>query len=186
MFYLIKVMSRIGKQNIKIPKKVNVFFDGCKIEVIGPKGKLSRKIPSFISINVGLNKIILNKVIKSNLIDSLYGILRSLILNMLIGVSSGFQKRLYLNGVGYRAYLEKQTLFLNIGYSQFIKIQIPKNLEIFLSTPTNILLSGFEKNTVGEFAAKIKAMRPPEPYKKKGILYKSEILKQKTGKTNKK
>ena len=180
-------MSRIGKQFINIPEKVNVKLDGQKILVDGPKGSLSRILPSLIccTLDDANQKLFLEKTQETKLSQALYGLSRTLVANMVTGVSSGFEKRLQITGVGYRAQLEGTDLVLNMGYSHPVKMITPNGLVVKVENPTSVLVSGMQKDMVGEFAAKIRSVRPPEPYKGKGIAYEGEIIRRKAGKTGK-
>jgi len=180
-------MSRIGKKFITVPKQVNVKLDGQKISVDGPKGSLSRILPSLIccTLNEEEGKLFLEKAQDTKLAQALYGLSRTLVANMVTGVSEGFNKRLQITGVGYRAQLDGKDLVLNMGYSNPVRMLTPTSLSITVETPTSVLVSGLEKDVVGEFAAKIRSVRPPEPYKGKGIAYEGEIIRRKAGKTGK-
>jgi len=180
-------MSRIGKQFIAIPEKVKVKLDGQKVFIEGPKGSLYRILPYlvFCSLDEENKKIFIKKTKNTKLSQALYGLSRTLIANMIIGVSVGFEKRLQITGVGYRAQLDGKDLVLNMGHSHPIKMVTPNELSVKVESPTNILVSGMQKDMVGEFAAKIRSVRPPEPYKGKGIAYEGEIIKRKVGKTGK-
>lgn len=180
-------MSRIGKKSITIPSKVNVKLDGQAIYVEGPKGSLSRILPSLICCTVDNteNTISLEKALESKLAQALYGLSRTLVANMVTGVSEGFHKRLQITGVGYRAQLQGSDLILSMGYSHPVTMPIPKTLSIKVENPTTVVVSGLEKDIVGEFAAKIRSVRPPEPYKGKGIAYEGEYIRRKAGKTGK-
>ena len=180
-------MSRIGKKYISIPEKVSVKLEGQKVFASGPKGNLSRILPSFIccTIDEKENKIFVTKSEENKLSQALYGLSRTLVSNMVIGVSSGFNKKLQISGVGYRAQMDGKDLVLNMGYSHPVRMITPPSLSISLENPTSILVSGTEKDIVGEFAAKIRSVRPPEPYKGKGIAYEGEIIRRKAGKTGK-
>jgi large subunit ribosomal protein L6 len=157
-----------------------------KITITGPKGNLSRILPSFICCSIGGNKIFVEKVQDSKLAQSLYGLSRTLVNNMIIGVSDGFSKKLTISGVGYRAQMDGKDLLLNMGYSHPVKMVTPPSLSVSVEKLTSITVSGIEKDVVGEFAAKIRAVRPPEPYKGKGIAYEGEYIRRKAGKTGKK
>lgn len=180
-------MSRIGKQFITIPEKVTLNVNGQKIFVKGPKGDLSRILPSLIccTLDDTQKKVFIEKTQNTKLAQALFGLSRTLVANMVIGVSEGFQKKLQLTGVGYRAQLDGKDLVLNMGYSHPVKMVTPKNLAITVENPTTVIVSGLEKDLVGEFAAKIRSVRPPEPYKGKGIAYEGEIIRRKAGKTGK-
>jgi len=180
-------MSRIGKQFITIPTKVRVKIDGQKILVEGPKGSLSRILPSLVccTLDEENSKLFLEKSQDTKLASALYGLSRTLVSNMVTGVSKGFEKRLEISGVGYRAQLAGKDLVLNMGYSHPVKLVTPSALLVKVENPTSVLVSGIEKDLVGESAAKIRSVRPPEPYKGKGIAYEGEIIRRKAGKTGK-
>ena len=180
-------MSRIGKQFIAIPNKVSVKLDGQKISVDGPKGSLSRILPSLVccSIDEKENKVFVEKAKDSKLSRALHGLSRTLVANMVTGVSSGFEKRLQITGVGYRAQMSGKNLVLNMGYSHPVTMVTPATITVNVESPTSVLISGLEKDLVGEFAAKIRSVRPPEPYKGKGIAYEGEYIRRKAGKTGK-
>lgn len=180
-------MSRIGKNLINLPKQVKVNIQGQKISVEGPKGSLSRILPSLICcvLNDEEKTISLQKAVDTQLAQALYGLSRTLVDNMIIGVTQGFDKRLQLTGVGYRAQVSGKDLVLNIGFSHPVKMITPSSLSVKCESPTVVVVSGIEKDAVGEFAAKIRSVRPPEPYKGKGIAYEGEIILRKAGKTGK-
>ena len=180
-------MSRIGKQFISIPEKVKVKLDGQKVLVDGPKGSLSRILPSLVccTLDEGNQKLFIEKTQDTKLSQSLYGLSRTLVANMVTGVSVGFEKRLQITGVGYRAQLSGKDLVLNMGYSHPVTMVPPEGLAVKVENPTSIVVSGMQKDMVGEFAAKIRAVRPPEPYKGKGIAYEGEVIRRKAGKTGK-
>ena len=180
-------MSRIGKKFINIPEKVKVKLEGQKISVDGPKGSLSRILPSLVccTLDDTSQKLFLEKTQDTKLSEALYGLSRTLVANMVTGVSSGFEKRLQITGVGYRAQLDGKDLVLNMGYSHPVKMITPNELSVKVENPTSVLVSGMQKDMVGEFAAKIRSVRPPEPYKGKGIAYEGEVIRRKAGKTGK-
>lgn len=178
-------MSRIGKKFIEIPKKVNVKLEGQKISVEGPKGSLSRIIPSLVCCTMTDNRLFFEKAQNTKLSQDLYGLSRTLVSNMVVGVSEGFQKTLVITGVGYRAQLDGKNVVLNMGYSHPVHMVTPPLVSVAVENPTTIKISGIEKDVVGEFAAKIRSVRPPEPYKGKGIAYEGEYIRRKAGKTGK-
>jgi len=180
-------MSRIGKQFINIPEKVKVTLEGQKISVNGPKGSLSRILPSLVCCTLDENnqQLFVEKTQNTKLSQALFGLSRTLVSNMVIGVSAGFEKRLQITGVGYRAQLDGKDLVLNMGYSHPVKMITPTELSIKVESPTSVVVSGMQKDMVGEFAAKIRSVRPPEPYKGKGIAYEGEVIRRKAGKTGK-
>ena len=180
-------MSRIGKKAITLPEKVKVTLDGQKISVDGPKGSLSRILPSLVccTFGEGEKELLIDKTQDTKLSQALYGLSRTLVANMVTGVSAGFEKKLQITGVGYRAQLDGKDLVLNMGYSHPVKMITPNQLSVKVENPTTVVVSGMEKDLVGEFAAKIRSVRPPEPYKVKGIAYEGEIIRRKAGKTGK-
>ena len=180
-------MSRIGKQSIDIPEKVKVKLDGQKILVDGPKGSLTRILPSLVccSLDEQTQKLVIEKTQNTKLSQALYGLSRTLVSNMVVGVSDGFEKRLQITGVGYRAQLDGKDLVLNMGYSHPVTMVPPEGLAVKVESPTSVVVSGMQKDMVGEFAAKIRSVRPPEPYKGKGIAYEGEFIRRKAGKTGK-
>ena len=180
-------MSRIGKQLISIPENVKVNVIGQKIFVKGPKGSISRKLPFLIYCTFDETKkyLVLKKTKDTNLAQAVVGLYRTFIGNMVTGVSIGFEKKLLIVGVGYRAQLVEKDLVLNIGYSHPIKVKTPIGLLIKVESPNSIIISGVQKEVVTEFAAKIRSIRPPEPYKGKGIAYEGETILRKVGKTGK-
>lgn len=180
-------MSRIGKKAITLPGKVSVKLDGQKISVDGPKGSLSRILPSLVccTLDEGTQTLFIDKTQNTKLSQALFGLSRTLVANMVTGVSTGFQKRLQITGVGYRAQLDGKDLVLNMGYSHPVKMVTPEELSVNVENPTTVVVSGMQKDLVGEFAAKIRSVRPPEPYKGKGIAYEGETIRRKAGKTGK-
>ena len=180
-------MSRIGKQSIAVPPKVTVKLERQKISVDGPKGNLSRILPSVIccTLDEKSNQLVIEKAQDTRLAQALYGLSRTLVSNMVTGVSDGFSKKLQISGVGYRAQLDGKDLVLNMGYSHPVRMVPPPQVSVSLDGPTTIIISGIELGVVGEFAAKIRSVRPPEPYKGKGIAYEGEIIRRKAGKTGK-
>jgi large subunit ribosomal protein L6 len=180
-------MSRIGKKSITIPEKVKVKVEGPKVSVEGPKGNLSRILPSLVccKLDDGTNQLFIEKTQDTQLAQALFGLSRTLVDNMVTGVSVGFEKKLQITGVGYRAQLQGKDLVLNMGYSHPVTMIPPEGLSVKVESPTSVIVSGTQKDMVGEFAAKIRAVRPPEPYKGKGIAYEGEVIRRKAGKTGK-
>lgn len=180
-------MSRIGKKAITLPAKVTVKLNGQKISVDGPKGSLTRILPSLVCCTLDESKqqLFIDKTQDTKLSQSLFGLSRTLVANMVTGVSDGFEKRLQITGVGYRAQLDGKDLVLNMGYSHPVKMVPPTDISVRVEGPTTVIVSGMQKDMVGEFAAKIRSVRPPEPYKGKGIAYDGEIIRRKAGKTGK-
>ena len=178
-------MSRIGKLPIKVPSNVQVEIDKQMINISGPHGKLFRKISDSILVEMNENLIIITKANNTRIANQLYGLTRTLINNMVVGVSQKFTHTLQLQGVGYRAQVTGGDLILNLGYSHPISISIPMGIDIKVEKNIVIIITGFDKELVGQLAARIRSKRPPEPYKGKGILYKNEVIKRKIGKSGK-
>nr|BBC77572.1 ribosomal protein L6 [Nitzschia sp. PL1-4] len=169
-------MSRIGKKSIIIPKDVNIKLIKNLIIVEGPFGILKRQIPDIFSIRIDLSNLQLIPKYFTKKSSSMHGLYRTLILNMIIGVSKKFFIVLLLKGIGYRASIEKDQIILNLGYTHLIKIDIPKDISIIIEQNTKILINSINKEKLGIFAAKIRNYRTPEPYKGKGILYQNEHI----------
>nr|YP_009399561.1 ribosomal protein L6 [Dictyomenia sonderi]ARW69167.1 ribosomal protein L6 [Dictyomenia sonderi] len=178
-------MSRIGKQEIIIPNNIEVIINKNEILVKGKKGNLSYKISELIEIETKNNIIKLTKKKITQKAQAIHGLSRSIINNMIQGVSKGFEKKLIIEGVGYRSQIDGRNLILNMGYSHPVKIEPPEDINIKVENNINILVSGINKETVGQIAATIRSIRPPEPYKGKGIRYHNEIIKKKIGKAGK-
>ena len=178
-------MSRIGKKEIIIPDDTEIDINENTIYVNGKKGKLIYKLPKLISIQKNKNILKLIKINESKKAKELYGLSRSIVNNMILGVSKGFEKKLIIQGVGYRSQIEGQSLILNVGYSHPVRIEPPDGINIKVENNTNIFVSGINKETVGRIAATIRDVRPPEPYKGKGIKYENEIIRRKVGKAGK-
>jgi len=178
-------MSRIGKLPIKVPSSVEVEINQQVIHISGPHGKLFRKISDLMSVELNDGKIYVKKNNNTRIANQLYGLTRTLINNMVIGVSEKFELALQLHGVGYRAQVKDKELILNVGYSHQVIITIPIGIDIKVEKNVGIIITGFDKELVGQLAATIRNKRPPEPYKGKGILYKGEIIKRKVGKSGK-
>lgn len=178
-------MSRIGKKQIILTKETEVHIENQKIKISGPKGELSYIIPESIQVEPENNKITLRKKYESKKAQQLHGLSRSIINNMVTGVNQGFEKRLAIQGVGYRCQMEDEKLILNVGYSHPVTIIPPSNISIQVEKNGNICVSGINKEIVGQIAAKIRSVRPPEPYKGKGIRYINEDIQRKVGKAGK-
>ena len=176
-------MSRIGRMPIEIPEKVKVEIRDGIIVVTGPLGILEFKIPSEVEVKIEDNKIIVTRKAVKRRFKMMHGTVRSIINNMVIGVTQGYTKELELHGVGYRVSLEGDKLALNIGYKHPVYIKIPDNVKVEVPSQTEIRISGIDKEAVGQFAARIRLLRPPEPYKGKGIRYKGEKIRKKVVKT---
>lgn len=179
-------MSRIGRKPIVIPSGVNVSLDKTLITVKGPKGTLSRELHKDMKINVAENEINVERPSDNKLHRSLHGTTRSVVANMVNGVTEGFAKSLDLVGVGYRANKAGDKLVLNVGYSHPVEINPDNGIEFDVPTNTKIIVKGIDKELVGAMAAKIRSVREPEPYKGKGIKYEGERILRKEGKAGKK
>jgi large subunit ribosomal protein L6 len=176
-------MSRIGKRPITVPGNVKVNIDGSTVTVEGPKGKLSRTLVPQVSVSFADGVVAVTRQDDSKDARSLHGLSRTLVANMVEGVSNGFTKSLEMVGVGYRANLEGRVLNLAIGYSHPIKIDPPQGIEISVEGANKVHVKGADKQLVGDVAAEIRAVRPPEPYKGKGIKYAGEVVRRKAGKS---
>ena len=176
-------MSRIGKKPIQIPAKVEVALKGDALTVTGPKGTLTRSLHS--AVDVAINDGIITVSVadtRDRKVVALQGLFRSLIANMITGVSDGYEKKLLLSGIGYRAEIKGKTVVLNVGYSNPVHFDLPEGISAKVDKNTEISLSGIDKEIVGETAARIRRVRPPEPYKGKGIMYSDERIIKKAGK----
>jgi large subunit ribosomal protein L6 len=174
-------MSKIGKKPIEIPKEVSVEFKDDEIFIKGPKGELKKKIPSEINAELKEGKIFLSPKFEAKKVKALWGLTRSLISNWIKGVSQGFEKKLEIQGIGYRAELKGESLFLYVGFSKPVEFKIPKGIKISLENNI-ITVSGIDKELVGQTAANIRKIKEPDPYKGKGIRYLGEKIKLKPGK----
>ncbi|MBD2137444.1 50S ribosomal protein L6 [Anabaena sp. FACHB-1237] len=178
-------MSRIGKRPISIPAKVQVTIDGASVSVKGPKGELSRSLPTQVTVTQEGETLLVTRRDDTRTSRQMHGLSRTLVANMVEGVSQGFQRRLEIQGVGYRAQVQGRNLVLNMGYSHQVHIEPPEGIQFAVEGTTNVVVSGYDKEIVGNTAAKIRAVRPPEPYKGKGIRYSGEVVRRKAGKTGK-
>jgi large subunit ribosomal protein L6 len=179
-------MSRIGKRPIPIPQKVTIAIDGQHVAVKGPKGELARTLPREVEVVQDSETLSVNRRNESRLARQQHGLCRTLVANMVEGVSQGFQKRLEIQGVGYRAQVQGRNLVLNVGYSHQVHIEPPEGVQLAVENNTNVIVTGIDKEIVGNIAARIRAVRPPEPYKGKGIRYAGEAVRRKAGKAGKK
>ena len=178
-------MSRIGKMPITVPAGVEVKIDGSTVTVKGPKGQLVQTMPSNIALELDGDTINVTRANDSKESRSLHGLTRTLISNMVIGVNEGYKKELEVNGVGFRAAKEGKDLVLNIGFSHQVKLTEVEGVTVEVPSPNKIIVSGADKQAVGQFAAEIRAKCPPEPYKGKGIKYADEVIRRKEGKAGK-
>lgn len=174
-------MSRIGKKPILIPENVEVKIDGQKVIVKGPKGELSKEIRPEIKVELKESHLLVSPKIETKRTKAFWGLTRALIANMIKGVTEGYEKKLEIEGLGYRASLEGEDLVLFVGFTHPVKIKCPEGIK-FLAEKNVITISGINKELVGEFASKIRKIRPAEPYKGKGIRYQGEVIKRKAGK----
>jgi len=174
-------MSRIGKKPILILENVEVKIEGQKVMIKGPKGELLKEIRPEIKVEVKENKIFVEPKMESKKTKAFWGLTRALLANMVMGVTKGYEKKLQIEGLGYRANLEGNNLVLFVGFSHPVKIEAPEGIKF--SIEKNIItVSGFDKELVGQTAAKIRNVQPPEPYKGKGIRYVGEVIRRKVGK----
>ena len=175
-------MSRIGKQPIAIPSGVKVNLGADNILVESSKGKLNLQIPAAIKVEVENDQIIVKRESEEKSVRSLHGTIRALINNMVKGVSEGFKKELDIIGVGYKAQMKGKDLALSMGFSHPVEMKVPEGLKVSVPKPTHIEVEGIDKQALGEFVAKLRAIYPPEPYKGKGIRHTGEEVRKKLGK----
>lgn len=179
-------MSRIGRMPISIPTGVDVQIKGTLVRVKGPKGELQHSFPDGLQITLNDGEITVERLSDDRIFRALHGMTRALIHNMVVGVSTGFEKILEVNGVGYRAELEGENLVLYVGYSHPVIVKPPTGISFEVDTRTRqIKIKGYDKQAVGQVAAEIRGIRPPEPYKGKGIKYLDEKIRRKAGKAGK-
>ena len=180
-------MSRIGRMPIAVPAGVTVdIAENNKVTVKGPKGTLERVLPVEMEIKLEGSEVIVSRPNDLKRMKSLHGLTRTLINNMIVGVTEGYQKVLEINGVGYRAAKQGTTLTLSLGYSHPVVMEDPEGVESVLEGQNKIIVKGIDKEKVGQYAAEIREKRAPEPYKGKGIKYADEVIRRKVGKTGKK
>ena len=175
-------MSRVGKKLIDLPEGIDVSILHNGITIKGSKGELNANFPNTVKLEKEKDKVRVVPLNESKSAKASWGMARTIINNMVTGVSKGFSKVLEINGVGYRASIEGNILTLQLGYSHDIKLAIPEDLEVKCSKPTEIVVSGIDKQRVGQFASEIRKLRKPEPYKGKGIKYQEEFIRRKEGK----
>ena len=178
-------MSRIGKMPIAVPAGVEVIIDGTTVTAKGPKGELTRTFQPSMTIAQEGDQIIVTRADDTRESKSLHGLTRSLVNNMVVGVSAGFSKKLQLVGVGYRAALKGKDLEMQLGYSHPVLVEAPEGITFEVPSQTEIVVSGPSKEQVGQIAADIRKWRKPEPYKGKGIRYEGEVVRRKVGKAGK-
>ncbi len=175
-------MSRIGKQPIEIPAGVNVSISPGRVMVNGPLGELTQELPARMKVEQDDGTIVVTRPTERGDDRALHGLTRSLIANMVEGVTKGFEKRLEIQGVGYRAALRGNAVEVNVGFSHSVTKEAPPGISFEVPTPTEIIVKGADKQQVGQVAAEIRKIRPPEPYKGKGIRYDGEYVRRKVGK----
>ena len=176
-------MSRIGKKPVNFAKNVKITQSGKIVKVEGPKGSLSSSLPDGVSLVISDGNLVIERKSDERIARSNHGLTRTLIGNMVEGVSNGFEKRLEIVGVGYRAEVSGQDLKLVLGFSIPVQYSIPKGIDVKVDKQTNVTISGIDKQLVGRVAAEIRALKKPEPYKGKGIKYAGEYIKRKAGKS---
>jgi large subunit ribosomal protein L6 len=179
-------MSRIGKLPIEIPSGVKVSIENTEIAVTGPKGALRRQILEGVSVEITEKNVVVTKTSQDKKSQSYHGLMRTLINNMVIGVSKGFETILDIAGVGYRAEAKENTLVMSLGYSHPVNYALPAGISVEVEKMTKVYVRGADKELVGQAAAKIRSFRAPEPYKGKGVKYSDETILRKAGKTGKK
>ena len=176
-------MSRIGKMPIELPKGVEVSMDNGVITVKGPKGRLCQDVRPEVEVKIEGTVLTVEPTIETKAGGAYQGLYRTLISNMVIGTTQGYQKILIINGVGYRAEAKEKTLMLSLGFSNIIEYDIPEGIAITTEGTTKIIVSGSDKAAVGQVAAEIRGLRPLEPYKGKGVRYENETIRRKVGKS---
>ena len=180
-------MSRIGRMPIAIPAGVTVdIAENNKVTITGPKGTLERVLPAEMEIKLDGTTVTVSRPNDLKKMKSLHGLTRTLIHNMVVGVTEGYEKKLEVNGVGYRAQKNGKTLVLSLGYSHPVEMTDPEGIEVAVDGQNLIIVKGIDKEKVGQYAAEIRSKREPEPYKGKGIKYVDEVIRRKVGKTGKK
>ncbi len=178
-------MSRIGRMPIAVPSGVDVSIDGRNVTVKGPRGSLSRELHPEIAVARDGDSIVVTRPSEAKTHKQLHGLTRTLVNNMVVGVTDGYRKPLEITGVGYRAALVGRKLQLNLGYSHPIEIDPPAGITFEVENPTKLAVTGIDKELVGEIAARVRATRKPEPYKGKGVRYAGEQIRRKAGKAGK-
>jgi large subunit ribosomal protein L6 len=175
-------MSRIGRQPIEVPSSVSVSLSPGRVMVNGPLGELSQQVPGRMKVEQENGTITVTRPTERGDDRALHGLTRTLIANMVEGVTNGFSKRLEIQGVGYRAALRGVDLELNVGFSHSVVLKAPQGITFEVPTPTEVIVKGIDKQQVGQIAAEVRKVRPPEPYKGKGIRYEGEYVRRKVGK----
>ena len=175
-------MSRIGRQPIELPTGVNVSLSPGRVMVNGPLGELTQEVPARMKVEQANGQLIVARPTERGDDRALHGLTRTLIANMVEGVTKGFEKRLELQGVGYRATMQGADLRLDVGFSHPVVMKAPQGITFEVPTPTEVIVKGVDKQQVGQTAAEVRKVRPPEPYKGKGIRYEGEYVRRKVGK----
>ena len=175
-------MSRIGKKPIDVPAGVTVTVEGRNVTVKGPRGTLSRSLPPIVAVKVDGAVVNVTRPNDETASKAMHGLTRTLVANMVDGVTKGFQKNLDIVGVGYKAEVKPYGLLMSLGYSHQIEVKAPEGIKLNAPTPTSIVVDGANKEVVGQVAAEIRSLRPPEPYKGKGVKYQGEVVRRKAGK----
>ena len=176
------MMSRIGRAPIPLPASVTVKPDGQQVLIEGPKGKLTATLPPSVSVRVEAQRVRVSCLDTTASSKALHGLYRALVANMVHGVANGFSKELEVVGVGYRAQLQGKQLSLHVGFSHPVLVPIPEGITVETPKPTSLIIKGSDKQAVGQFAATVRRIAPPEPYKGKGIKYAGELIRRKAGK----
>ncbi len=180
-------MSRIGKKPIDVPNGVDVKIEASNVVTVkGPKGTLTQKLASEMKITLVDNQVVVERPSDLKMMKALHGLTRTLVSNMVVGVSEGYSKTLEINGVGYKAAKQGKKLVLSLGYSHPVELEDPEGVTAEVPEQTKIIISGIDKQAVGQYAAVIRSKREPEPYKGKGIKYSTEVIRRKEGKSGKK
>jgi large subunit ribosomal protein L6 len=178
-------MSRVGQAPVTIPSGVDVTISGGRVKVKGPKGELERSVPKEISVATVDGEVRVSRSSEAREVRALHGLVRSLIANMITGVTDGYEKRLEIHGVGYRATKQGNGIEFAVGFSHSVRKEAPEGIEFDVPSPTRITVRGIDKELVGQVAAEIRSIRKPEPYKAKGIRYEGEYVRRKAGKAAK-
>lgn len=176
-------MSRIGRLPITVPKGVTVAVNGSAVTVKGPKGELVQQVRPEVVVETNDDQVVVTRKNESKKAKGFHGLYRQLVQNMVVGVSAGFSRTLLINGVGYRAEVGKESVMLNLGYSNPIEFRIPEGITITSEGANKLIVQGIDKQLVGKTASEIRKVRPPEPYKGKGIKYEDEYVRRKVGKS---
>lgn len=178
-------MSRVGKKAIELPQNVSVNINQNHLIIKGQHGTLERTMLDFVSCNLETNQLIIKRKSETKECRSYHGLIRALVQNMITGVSQKYSKTLIAEGVGYKFQLDKTKLIVNVGFTHPVEFEIPLDISLKIEGPTRLIITGIDKEKVGFLASKIRSIRPPEPYKGKGLLYEGEKIRRKAGKTGK-